>query len=187
MTASAIDVLSRNKDGYFLMVESGRVDHAHHATNAYRALTDAQEFSRAVQAAVETVNLDETLILVTADHSHVFTIAGYPERGNPILGFVAWSDGGSREYTNAADGKPYTTLGYHNGPNATTDGRKEVTEGEVLNDNYLQETAIEMSSETHSGEDVALFAVGPWSHLVNGVIEQNEIFHIIDHAMGLTK
>ena len=187
MTSSAIDVLSRNKDGYFLMVESGRVDHAHHATNAYRALTDAQEFSRAVQAAVETVNLDETLILVTADHSHVFTIAGYPERGNPILGFVARSDGGSREYTNAADGKPYTTLGYHNGPNATTDGRKEVTEGEVLNDNYLQETAIEMSSETHSGEDVALFAVGPWSHLVNGVIEQNEIFHIIDHAMGLTK
>jgi alkaline phosphatase len=187
MTSSAIDVLSRNKDGYFLMVESGRVDHAHHATNAYRALTDAQEFSRAVQAAVETVNLDETLILVTADHSHVFTIAGYPERGNPILGFVAWSDGGSREYTNAADGKPYTTLGYHNGPNATTDGRKEVTEEEVLSDNYLQETAIEMSSETHSGEDVALFAVGPWSHLVNGVIEQNEIFHIIDHAMGLTK
>jgi alkaline phosphatase len=44
-----------------------------------------------------------------------------------------------------------------------------------------------MDYETHGGEDVALFAVGPWAHLVNGVIEQNEIFHIIDYAMGLTK
>jgi alkaline phosphatase len=187
MTSSAIEVLSRNNDGYFLMVESGRVDHAHHATNAYRALTDAQEFSRAVQAAVDVVDLNETLILVTADHSHVFTIAGYPERGNPILGFVARSDSGTREYTNAADGKPYTTLGYHNGPNATGDERATHTEEDVLDIDYLQETAIKMGSETHGGEDVALFATGPWSHLVNGVVEQNEIFHIIDHAMGLTK
>ena len=187
MTSSAIDVLSRNENGYFLMVESGRVDHAHHATNAYRALTDAQEFSRAVQAAVDAVDLNETLILVTADHSHVFTIAGYPERGNPILGFVARSDSGTREYTNAADGKPYTTLGYHNGPNATGDERATHTEEDVLDVDYLQETAIKMGSETHGGEDVALFATGPWSHLVNGVVEQNEIFHIIDHAMGLTK
>ena len=187
MTSSAIEVLSRNDKGYFLMVESGRVDHAHHATNAYRALTDAQEFSRAVQAAVDAVDLNETLILVTADHSHVFTIAGYPERGNPILGFVARSDSGTREYTNAADGKPYTTLGYHNGPNATGDERATHTEEDVLDVDYLQETAIKMGSETHGGEDVALFATGPWSHLVNGVVEQNEIFHIIDHAMGLTK
>lgn len=187
MTSAAIDVLSSNDKGYFLMVESGRVDHAHHATNAYRALTDAQEFAHAVQAAVESVNLNETLILVTADHSHVFTIAGYPERGNPILGFVATSDSGSREYTKALDGKPYTTLGYHNGPNAVGHERKAHTEEEVLDENYLQETAIEMDYETHGGEDVALFAAGPWSHLVNGVIEQNEIFHIIDHAMGLTK
>lgn len=187
MTSAAIEVLSRNNKGYFLMVESGRVDHAHHATNAYRALTDAQEFSRAVQQAVDTVDLNETLILVTADHSHVFTIAGYPDRGNPILGFVARSETGSREYTHAADGKPYTTLGYHNGPNATATERKAVSEEEALSDNYLQETAIKMGSETHGGEDVALFAAGPWSHLVNGVVEQNEIFHIIDHAMGLTK
>jgi alkaline phosphatase len=187
MTSAAIDVLSSNNKGYFLMVESGRVDHAHHATNAYRALTDAQEFARAVQAAVESVDLNETLILVTADHSHVFTIAGYPERGNPILGFVATSNSGSREYTNALDGKPYTTLGYHNGPNVVGVERKSSTEEEVLDEAYLQETAIEMDYETHGGEDVALFAVGPWAHLVNGVIEQNEIFHIIDYAMGLTK
>ena len=38
--------------------------------------------------------------------------------------------------------------------------------------------------ETHGGEDVALYANGPWSHLVGGVLEQNAIFHIISYAFG---
>ncbi|WP_272990111.1 alkaline phosphatase, partial [Spongiibacter tropicus] len=88
MTAKAIQILDNNPEGFFMMVESGRIDHAHHAGNAYGALTDAIELSEAVAKAVELTNPEETLIIVTADHSHVFTIAGYPKRGNPILGKV---------------------------------------------------------------------------------------------------
>ena len=91
MTEKSIDVLSKNRKGYFLMVEAGRIDHGHHAGSAYNALTDAIEFSNAVQKAVDTAS-DDTLIIVTADHSHVFTIAGYPTRGNPILGKVVQND-----------------------------------------------------------------------------------------------
>ena len=58
---------------------------------------------------------------VSADHSHVFTIAGYPTGGNPILGLATGYD--SRGEPSglpilAADGKPYATLGYQNGPGA---------------------------------------------------------------------
>ncbi len=88
MTAKAIDVLSKNKNGFFLMVEAGRIDHAHHNGNAFRALTDAVELSNAVRAAESKINLDDTLIIVTADHSHTFMMAGYPIRGNNILGLV---------------------------------------------------------------------------------------------------
>lgn len=113
MTTKAIDILKKNKNGYFLMVEGGRIDHAHHSGNAFRALTDTQQLAAAVQAAVDSTNPEETLIIVTADHSHVFTIGGYPQRGNPILGLTQ----GVGANTPDLDllGLPYTTLNYANG------------------------------------------------------------------------
>ena len=88
MTREAITRLSPDHDGYYLMVEGGRIDHGHHDGKAGYALEEAVEFARAVQWAIDNTDPAETLILVTADHSHVFTIAGYPRRGNDILGLV---------------------------------------------------------------------------------------------------
>src|SRR5690606_37689347 len=92
MTAKSIDILSRNKKGYFLMVEGGCIDHGSHAGNAYRALTDAIALSDAVRTAASKVDLSNTLIVVTADHSHTLVIQGYPARGNDILGLVRQMD-----------------------------------------------------------------------------------------------
>jgi len=99
------------------MVEGGRIDHAHHSGNAYRALSDTQQLAAAVQAAVDKTDPEETLIIVTADHSHVFTIGGYPKRGNPILGLTQ----GVGATTPDLDmlGLPYTTLNYANGTGYT--------------------------------------------------------------------
>lgn len=83
MTAKSIELLSRapgKNPGYFLLVEGGRIDHAHHAGNAFRAIIDTEAFDKAIEEALSRVNLQETLIIVTADHSHVFTLAGYPVR-----------------------------------------------------------------------------------------------------------
>ena len=86
MTRAAIDRLSSNSDGYVLLVEGGRIDHANHYGNAYRALTDTVALSDAVRAATEATSAKDTLIIVTADHSHTLGFVGYPTRGNPILG-----------------------------------------------------------------------------------------------------
>jgi alkaline phosphatase len=117
MTTKAIDILKKNKKGYFLMVEGGRIDHAHHSGNAFRALTDTQQLAAAVQAAVDTTNPEETLIIVTADHSHTFTIGGYPQRGNPILGLTQGV--GATKPDLDMLGLPYTTLNYANGTGYT--------------------------------------------------------------------
>lgn len=183
LTETAIKMLSKDDDGYYLMVEAGRVDHGHHGGSAQRALHDAVALSKAVNKALSMVDLSETLILVTADHSHVFTIAGYPRRGNPIFGLVTPPPLLSDEPVLAKDGKPYTTLGYHNGPGVFEGERPHLTHEQATDVNYQQQALIPTSSETHGGEDVALFGIGPWAHLVSGTMEQNVVFHIMKHAL----
>jgi alkaline phosphatase len=182
MTTKAIAMLSKNTKGYVLMVEAGRIDHAHHGGNARRALQDTVALNTALKAAMESVDLRDTLIVVTSDHSHVFTIAGYPERGNPILGVVSAPVG---KPTLAMDGKAYTTLGYANGPGAVNaaerpDPSKQDTEAL----NYRQQSLISMFAETHGGDDVVARAAGPKAHLFKGTIEQNTIFQIMRAALG---
>ena len=189
MTSKAIDVLSNNKKGFFLMVEAGRIDHAHHNGNAYRALTDAIELSNAVRTAQNKVNLKDTLIIVTADHSHTFTMGGYPIRGNNILGLTQEVDvKGMLEEKPRSDknGKPYTTLGYANGK-GYRGTRPDLTEEQVTNPDYKQEAAVPLNDETHGGEDVAIFATGAGAHLVRGVMEENWIFYVMQDALRFKK
>jgi len=197
MTTKAISILSRNPKGYFLMVEAGRIDHGHHAGNAYRALTDAIALSDAVRAALTQITPGETLIVVTADHSHSFTIAGYAKRGNPILGKVV--EVGKTTPAMAEDGLPYTTAGYANGRGFHADvpgedvyelpartGRiPEIATTDTTQPNYHQEALIPLEAETHGGEDVPVYAAGPGSHLVHGVQEQSYLFHVMRAALGL--
>ncbi|MGB4990364.1 MAG: alkaline phosphatase [Pyrinomonadaceae bacterium] len=188
MTTKAIDMLSTNKKGYFLMVEGGRIDHAHHDGNAYRALRDTVALSDAVRAAASRVNLKDTLIVVTADHSHTMFIQGYPGRGNNILGLTR-EIGGDGEFEAAykldRDRKPYTTLGYANGMGARGGERPTLTEEMVLNPDYTQEANIRLWSETHGGEDVAIFATGVNAHLFRGSMEENWTFYIMADALRL--
>jgi alkaline phosphatase len=196
MTTKAIEVLRNNSKGFYLMVEGGRIDHAHHAGNAYRALTDAIAFSDAVRAAAAMTNQRDTLILVTADHSHVMTISGYPARGNPILGLVKAPD--ATGPTLDATRRPYTTLSYANGPGfALMDGSVEAAPRQIVpgraqdlsdvnttDPDFHQQSMVGLGAETHGGEDVALYASGPGSDLARGGINQNEIYHIMRRALG---
>ena len=201
MTKRAIDFTHKNPKGFFLVIESGRIDHAHHANNAFNALNETIELSAAVQAALDATNPEETLVIVTSDHGHVMTMSGYPRRGNPILGKVV-SVG---ENTFARDLKklPYTTLGYQNGPgfrdggtefnpdlaykNPAESGRYDLSKVDTLQSGFHQESLVSLYAETHSGEDVVIYASGPGAHLATGTMEQSVIFHIMNHAGGLTK
>ncbi|HEB88185.1 MAG TPA: alkaline phosphatase [Deltaproteobacteria bacterium] len=192
MTAFAIDFLARSSAdgprGYFLMVEAGRIDHAHHAGNAYRALTETIALSDAVRVALEKTDPDETLVVVTADHSHTLTISGYPTRGNPILGKVVgfdWLSDDDAGLSLAADGKPYTTLSYANGSGDPE--RPDLTDVDTEAPSFKQEVTVPMQAETHAGEDVPIYAGGPRAALFHGVREQNFIYHALVEALGWTR
>jgi len=225
MTDAAIRLLSRDPDGFFLMVEGGRIDHAHHQANAFTALGETIEFANAVEGAVTATNPAETLVLVTADHGHALAISGYARRGNPILGLVerpyAPSELGVPERSLELDacGRPYTTLTYANGPGhmqpcagpssssshehspsremseraasgtaapkaPAPSCRPDLTREDTTAPDYRQEGLIPLSSETHSGEDVPVYATGARAALVHGTIEQSVIFHLMMEALS---
>jgi alkaline phosphatase len=192
MTLAAIRRLSRNPNGYVLMVEGGRIDHALHAGNAARALGDTKVFDEAIAAALAATAGSDTLIVVTADHSHTLSIQGYPERGNPILGLVREGD----RLLKGRDGKPYTTLGFANGPGSICKEqpdksfrceREDLTNVDTTDKDFLQPATTPLGSETHAGEDVPIFAGGPGANLFSGTMEQNEIFHVMAKSLRLVK
>jgi alkaline phosphatase len=224
MTVKSIELLEqasqrgRGRNGYFLMVESGRIDHAHHAGNAYRALTDTEELDEAIGAAARMVDLRDTLIIVSADHSHVFNIAGYPMRPKSELPYEVTSEPGFENLAGhgildvvydlntttghvSASGDrnnvPYTVLGYGNGPGyrgavARVDPRVDVFPGmnSVIptgpwHPAYFQEATVPLSSETHSGEEVAIYAVGPGAELFRGTVKNTHIYHVMKAALRL--
>ena len=179
MTQFALAEMQKADQGYFLLIEAGRIDHAHHGSNAYRALVDTVALSEAVQWVTDHVDLSDTLILVTADHSHTMTISGYPRRGNPILGLVETQPG---RLAKDATGLPYTTLSYANG-GGYRKRRPDLTEVDTAALDYQQLSTVPMYSETHAGEDVAAFAVGINADKVRGVMEQNALFDVMHDAL----
>ena len=188
LTASAIELLSANSDGFVLMVEGGRIDHAHHGGNAFNALSDTIAFAEAVAVADAMTSDSDTTIIVTADHSHVFTIAGYPTRGNPILGLVRGNDyrGEAEDMVElATDNVPYTTLGYANGPGTLSGPRPKLTEDDVTDPAYRQQATVPTRGETHAGEDVAIYAKGPRAYVVSGVVEQSFVHDAVRYALDL--
>ncbi|CAL8097879.1 unnamed protein product [Calicophoron daubneyi] len=85
MTKTAIEILSRNPKGYLLMVEGGRIDHGHHSNKAKIAITETLALEMAVKRSLNLTNPEETLIIVTADHSHAFSLQGYAHRDKSVL------------------------------------------------------------------------------------------------------
>ncbi|XP_046744633.1 alkaline phosphatase-like isoform X1 [Diprion similis] len=172
MTLKALRILMKNPEGFFLFVEGGRIDHAHHYNNAYRALDETLALEEAVRAVMDEVDLSETLLLVTADHSHVLTLGGLAtHRGNPILG--------SDSKVSDLDGKPYTTLLYSNGP-GHTEPRSILREA---GKDSIQTAGVPRAWATHGGEDVPVFAIGPLATtLFSGSVDQSYIPHAISYA-----
>ncbi|NXX41778.1 PPBT protein, partial [Tricholaema leucomelas] len=154
----------------------GRIDHGHHEGKAKQALHEAVELDRAIGLASSLTSAQDTLSVVTADHSHVFTFGGYTPRGNPIFGLAPMQSD--------VDRKPFTSILYGNGPGykIVAGERENVSAVDFAHANYQAQSAVPLRQETHGGEDVAVFARGPMAHLLHGVHEQNYIPHAMAYA-----
>ncbi|KAI8127746.1 hypothetical protein FF38_08180 [Lucilia cuprina] len=183
MTEKAIKLLrANNNNGYFLFVEAGRIDTAHHNNNAKLALDETAQLSEAVELARRLTDMDNTLIVVSSDHSHTMSISGYAQRGNDITKLASLGE----------DELPYMTLSYANGPgfkkfyntkkNYREDPRNILAAHKEEDYDLEFPATAPMESETHGGEDVPVYASGPWSDLFSGVYEQSTLPYLMAYA-----
>lgn len=180
MTRKAIEVLKQNKNGFILMVESASIDKWHHRNNAYRALTDVDELSQAVAAATELTSDKDTLILVTADHSHGLTLSGGSAIGEPVMG-IAKSDGMLKR---DRLGNTYSVLSYATGPGEGGGEEHPMLDNETATKpNFKQQALVPMNSAAHAGEDVPVYASGPQAYLIAGSFESTYLYQVMWHAL----
>lgn len=126
--------------------------------------------------------MDETLIIVAADHSHTLSINGYAKRGSDILGVSQKSK---------LDQIPYTTLTYGTGGPASFQmmvdesgmvHRRDPSKEDTKAYDYVQQAAILTDENTHGGADITIHAMGPMAHLFHRVHEQSYVAHVISYA-----
>lgn len=173
MTEAAINVLSKSENGYVLFVEGGRIDHGNHFTRAHLALDECNEFDKAIENAVDRTNPYETLVVVTSDHSHPVSVAGYGPRGNDVLGLVEGMDD--------LNGHGFAVMNFPVGPDQYIG--KDIREEFDDRLSFPSPSYINSFIGNHGGDDVSVYAKGPFSHLFTGSMEQNEIPHKIAYAL----
>jgi alkaline phosphatase len=106
MTEGALNYLSRNPNGFFVMIEGGAVDWAAHANDTARIIEEQMDFNASVKAAIQWVETksswDETLMIVLTDHgngmpmgpnSHLIPFEPIENRGKGVLPGVRWHYG----------------------------------------------------------------------------------------------
>lgn len=138
---------------------------AHHDNWARKALDETAEYARAIEMARTMTSEEDTLIIVSSDHSHVFTYNGYPRRHSDVL-----------FYNNTlGDGLPMETLTYADGPGYwktyDVNGRVDIRGQDFTHKDRQYSAGVPLEYESHAADDVGIYASGPWSHLFQGSYE----------------
>ncbi|UAL49365.1 alkaline phosphatase [Sutcliffiella horikoshii] len=193
MTNTAIDTLSKNKQGFFLMVEGSQIDWAGHAHDSAWAMTDSEAFDKAVEAALEFAEKDgNTLVVVAGDHETGGMSVGangeYDLKMDVLENVTATGDKMADELNSEKSNvkevvKKYTSL--------------ELTEGEVerikkaekpaiaINEVVSDRALIGWTTTAHTGTDLPVYAYGPQSDKFSGLLDNTDLPKLMAEAMKI--
>ncbi|KAJ9595236.1 hypothetical protein L9F63_013473 [Diploptera punctata] len=171
MTEKALEILSKNENGFILLVENGLIDKAHHMNAVKLALDETLELEKAVELAATKTRKDRTLIIVTADHSQGLGFHGNTKRGSSLLG--------------KAGDMNWDILFYGTGPGARRNNLS-TCENDTTSSRYTANAHYYSPQSVHTGEDVVVYARGPGASLLVGNYEQSYIAHAISFAAAIT-
>lgn len=205
MTKKAIEILSKNKNGFFLMVEGSKIDWANHANDPIGVISDILAFNEAVKVAIDYAKKNkDTAVIVVADHSTGgFSIGNIDTNNN-------YDEKILEDFINPLKSAKLTGEGLENILNADISqeqikeiiannyGIKDLTNAEIetivkyLKDkkedpkkggyfNYIigpmisKRAFIGWTTNGHVGEDVFLAIYHPTGFRLNGVVQNTDI------------
>ena len=193
MTETALEVLNKDKDGFFLMVEGSQIDWAGHDHDAAWAMKDSEAFEQALEAALEFAKKDKnTLIVVAGDHdTGGMAVGGYGQgdvklevlRSVTATGdFMVTKLNATRSNVKEVV-KQYTTFDL---TDAEVQKIKSAEKPDIAINEVISERAnIGWTSYNHTGVDIPLYAFGPGADLFRGLHQNTDLPVLMAQAMKI--
>ena len=206
ITKAGIDFLSKKsrKEGFFMMVEGGKIDYASHRDDAATMIHEVLDFNAAIEEAYEFYkkHKDETLIIVTADHETGGIVLGYTGQYKLDLKVLESQKVSVDNLASMLESLKETTWGKitemvkanvgveprgkHNADESvsmTHDLANKIAYDAIYD--LDRKALISWASGNHSGTFVPLFAIGEGADRFNGVIDNTDIPLTIMEFLGI--
>jgi alkaline phosphatase len=207
MTKKAIQILSENLNGFFLMVEGSKIDWAAHNNDAAGIITEYLAFDDAVKEAMSFANKDGyTAVVVVPDHGNSGISLGNQNTGHrytqlsvdtliqPLKNCKATAVEIARRISQNPD-KAVSIFDNNTGINLTTSGQKQLLEAIQSSNVYAlpntvanlisEQTYVGFTTHGHTGEDVMLAIYHPAGYRPEGIIKNNELNHYLRRIMDI--
>ena len=200
MTNAAIQRLSKNKDGFFLMVEGSQIDWAGHDNDIVAAMSEMEDFEKAFKAAIDFAKKDgHTLVVATADHSTGGLSVGARDEYNffvdPIKAAKRTPDFMAAEIAKGAGVeetlKKYIDLELTkeeiDSVKKAADTKKAVEIDNAIEAIFDKRSFTGWTTGGHTGEDVNVYAFGPGKEKLSGLIDNTKNADVIFEILGGSK
>ena len=211
MTETAIDRLSGSQDGYFLMVEGSRIDHAGHGNDAASHLRDILAFNKAVQSALQSARRDgNTLVVIVSDHETGGLTLGRNRGGDGIYSWNPEKLAGAEASSSAIADSVRSIRSTGASPAAKREritgvltrltGIQDVSDeivsnlmevegpyavGKAVSPLVNRNALVGWTSHAHTAVDVNLYAYGPGANLFIGHHDNTAIAQKIARLMNV--
>jgi alkaline phosphatase len=205
MTRKAIEVLSKDKDGFFLMVEGSKIDWAAHANDPVGMVTDTLAFDEAVKVALEYAKNDNnTIVIVSADHGNSGISIGNYETGSTSdsrykYDNITFADSvfniknakaTVQRFNNMIIGKSDSEIlslvsTYYGYNDINSEELAKIKDGKI-NEVVSNRTKIGFTTGGHTGGDVMLYVYAPYDiERLSGTVDNTEINRYIQRVLGV--
>lgn len=193
MSEKALEVLNKDKDGFFLMIEGSQIDRAGHAHDAAWAMKDAEAFEAALAKVLEFAKKDKnTLVVVAGDHdTGGMSVGGYGkyDANIELLRNVTATGNFMAGKLNAGRSNVKEVVKQYGNIDLTDEEAKRIKAAKkpniAINEVISERALVGWTTSQHTGTDVPLYAFGPCSNLFSGLHNNTDLPQLMAQAMKI--